>query len=1641
MSLFTNRLVMRLVTICLLITNFSLFGFNGDAKFFNNNKASFSFFNVGGVISSGSATCANNGEVIATANGGVGSPELYIFTLTSGPTANGQVYPTADYYDASTFTFEDLYPGTYQVTIEDANDLSNPPFIQTIQVLDETENLNFSLTPENPNCPGASTGSIEVNVSTGIGPYQYQIFSGPTGTATGLITDANPIYTFNGLPAGNYNIRVYDVCGDFQTRSYLLSDPTLTTLNLYTSGNPHIELISCTEAIYKVGAAGGTGSGTYTYEVLGGAPSGYVSSQNHGAFTLPINQAPYTFQVTDGCGQTATHTYSNPSAYLQWSAVSRDCSGWSLQIRTNWMFGPFTYTLTNVPSGYSGPMSNSTGAFDIPYGYVSYTVTDACGVTRSGSTTRTQEPIDINETLTNPTVDYCVEGKGRVQVRYNNSSNGAVGPVSFELTTVPAGFTGDSGPQGGSTFDELTPGNYVVTGSDACGNSDTHAFEIVDVLNVDVATSFTLNCVNSNSIEVNVTSNNSYHNSGTRRYRLRNANTNALVQSGTVYGSAPSTYTFNNLIAGDYYVEYYASSSCTYPSETVTISAYEQPSITPLSSYDCGAGFVTISGVITGGTAPYTFTLINNANNQVIATHTDCYFSNQDASLSYSVRIEDSCGNTTSSQVSSVNNGLGLVFQNETCGVLGEGFPIYLRNYRGMTYSWTFPDGTTYSGNDPRSNIGVLGMNDFGTYTVDVSTADGCRTQTLSTNFERCPLPPIDIDFDGVDDYLDATPFITNWTAGTIMGWVKIEHTSSGYLPNQYSIAGQENMRLYITSGRTPAFYVITQDQITASSNYPSNNIQVQPDPLFNVEMQNDLWYHVAGVFNSVDQTVKLYLNGELVGTETDSDLNSELVTKNFNGSPHIYSKREFTIGRYPTNTSVAGFGHFNGNIDEVRVFDTALTDNQIQQMVYQEIENNSGHVRGTIIPKDIQDLSNSEKVSWSNLQGYYPMTDIVDSKTIDYSTNANDATLHNITTVQEQTAPMPYATINDGAWTTENTWLHGDVWDITDTASNKDWSIIKIEHDLMASHDIKTLGLFIDSDKTLNTQGDHLVQNSWYLELNGTLDLEDDSQLVQTSTSDLVTSSTGKILRRQEGTASPYWYNYWSSPVGTLGATSLIDNNTAANNPNNTSFSLNMLKDESGFDTQFTSGYTGSNSISTYWLYTFKNGLTYWDWVRVSTSTALQSGVGYTQKGTGTVASEQQYIFEGKPNNGTILIDVDDVGGTGSLASVSKTDYLLGNPYPSALNIHKFIDDNEGVIKGFLQLWQQWSGSSHNLSEYNGGYAQVNKTGTVRASQFVGLEGDDTDGKEGTKIPTKYLPIGQGFIVEIEDDGDLPFSGKVEFNNSQRAFILESDADATDDQVGSVFSKTEKGKKTSEGSTSKTSASTEEAMQKIRLEFNSTSGPATRQELLLGFSEFTTDGYDYGYDAENSTASNNDLNLDLDGKNMNIQAYASITADKVVPLNFSSSGDNAFEISISETNNLEEDQVVYLRDNLTGTYFNLREDTAYGFTSEQGIFNDRFAIVFQSEQQSLSTEESKVTENHVYYQNSTNTLYVKKLNSDVSKLSLVNMRGQLVLELQDVSREQLENGLQFNNMSAGAYVVYMQTNTNEVLTKKIIVK
>ena len=168
--------------------------------------------------------------------------------------------------------------------------------------------------------------------------------------------------------------------------------------------------------------------------------------------------------------------------------------------------------------------------------------------------------------------------------------------------------------------------------------------------------------------------------------------------------------------------------------------------------------------------------------------------------------------------------------------------------------------------------------------------------------------------------------------------------------------------------------------------------------------------------------------------------------------------------------------------------------------------------------------------------------------------------------------------------------------------------------------------------------------------------------------------------------------------------------------------------------------------------------------------------------KGTGgeeTIDATQNYVFKGKPNSGTITLN---------LAPIQT--YLIGNPYPSALDADEFILDNlagrnaegKNVFNGALYFWDHFGlSNNHNLAEYEGGYATYTLTGGVPGINDSSLTLNNNI--SGLKTPQRYIPVGQGFFV----DADLALTpaisgttasvqgGTINFKNSQRVFMREA--------------------------------------------------------------------------------------------------------------------------------------------------------------------------------------------------------------------------------------------------------------------------
>jgi len=132
---------------------------------------------------------------------------------------------------------------------------------------------------------------------------------------------------------------------------------------------------------------------------------------------------------------------------------------------------------------------------------------------------------------------------------------------------------------------------------------------------------------------------------------------------------------------------------------------------------------------------------------------------------------------------------------------------------------------------------------------------------------------------------------------------------------------------------------------------------------------------------------------------------------------------------------------------------------------------------------------------------------------------------------------------------------------------------------------------------------------------------------------------------------------------------------------------------------------------------------------------------IGYATTGTVGSSSNQTKTFTGSSfNNGTYAIPCSD----------SNAGYLLvGNPYPSALNLSTFISENDS-IDGTVWLWNHQSAST-NGNNSSVDYATFNLLGGVASTS-------DT-----ATIPLGYAATGQGFFVRAIG------TDSIVFNNAQR--------------------------------------------------------------------------------------------------------------------------------------------------------------------------------------------------------------------------------------------------------------------------------
>ncbi|PNW28052.1 PKD-like domain-containing protein [Formosa algae] len=883
---------------------------------------------------------------------------------------------------------------------------------------------------------------------------------------------------------------------------------------------------------------------------------------------------------------------------------------------------------------------------------------------------------------------------------------------------------------------------------------------------------------------------------------------------------------------------------------------------------------------------------------------------------------------------------------------------VTLQANSNISGTWTaLPLGGVFSDvTDPNATFtGESGTDYTLTWSVVNEGLCGESSTTVAVNIPACT--GTDFDFNGTNTSVNFGNAYNLNGPFSIEIWAK-PNSSTGQqtlFSKRSASNAASGYDLTINNGNTIAFNWNNGNSISASG------------------LSTSRWYHIAVTYNG--SAYNLYIDGVLKTSQNGDGPQS-------NTSLALLGAVQSSL--LPTN-------YFDGWLDELRIWNTALSAQQIQEMMNQEIQNNGGSVRGSIIPVDI-----TGSLDWNtNLVGYYQMGSNIANGTLASANGATSGVLRNMTSTQQETAPLPYESNGDSDWDTAAAWMNADVNQLPNSGDIT-WNIVKIKNNVTLDKTTTVLGLIVE-DNTLTVPNNTPLYVSKYLKLDGNLKLEGEAQLIQSENSIVDYTGTGGLLRDQEGTTNVYNYNYWSSPVSTTGPDS------------ERTYKLSEVLHVGNTPVGWTANHDGAPgnppSISTRWLYLFENYTSdYANWHKIDENYDINVGLGYLMKGT----SNADYTFIGQPNNGDYLVNVS-----------AGYDALVGNPYPSAIDANAFITDNRNMLddggnNGEIRFWKQsTTNNTHVAKEYLGGYASLNLTG---GNPAVAPEDISGTGDADNYIPQRYIPVAQGFFITAGQTGNIMF------NNSQRIFKTEASGSST-------FLRTDE---TNEESTND--------IQRIRLSFKNPDN-ATRQ-LLLGFTpdNVATDDVDFGYDATNFESLSSDMLFLIKDKTYVIQGVGEFDETKQYPLALFIGKDGNIEISLNALENFETNIDVFIYDSYTDTYTQIN-NSKYQMHLDQGDYSDRYFLAF-NEDSRLDIVDNELSNISVNYLSKTDEVYIATPSHiNIKQVYLINTLGQTV-RVWNTTNATFSNTskIPVKHVSEGNYIVKVETDKGST-TKKISIK
>ncbi|MEZ4984449.1 MAG: hypothetical protein R2795_05320 [Saprospiraceae bacterium] len=520
----------------------------------------------------------------------VGGTPPYTITWTGGQ--NGSVTTNLPEYEIM-----DLPPGTYKVTVVDANGCMD---MQPNIIIYNTPVNLFTVTPNHGEC--GENGSVQVNINFGTPPFTLT-WNGPV-SGTQVYNSAS-INILNNLPGGTYSFVMTDANGCTDTETVVLD-----------TGTP-VEII--TALIYNecgqyntiwVDLVGGTPPYTITWQG-GQNGTGVTPTPAFEIYDLP----PGTYKVTvvdaNGCMdmQQDIIVYPAPINLFTATPISGICSGpGSIQINILAGTAPYNLTWTGPSAGTATLNSSSYVIPNLPAGTYTLTLTDVNGCTEVETVTVTtgEDGVILTTSVQNATclsmaaiTAQATGGDGTYVLAWTGPESG-----SANIGTAPF------------VINDLMPGTYTLTVDDGNGCDDSDNLTLTEPED-DFTISLTPSagtCTSAGQIAVNILG-------GTPPF--------TVSWSGASSGTSTISGQFiviPNLPAGSYSVNVVAADGC-FDNATTQVAPATGALVlnaTPVAGVCGGQGFINLT--VTGGSAPYTINwtgaetgaTVTNSNNVII---------------------------------------------------------------------------------------------------------------------------------------------------------------------------------------------------------------------------------------------------------------------------------------------------------------------------------------------------------------------------------------------------------------------------------------------------------------------------------------------------------------------------------------------------------------------------------------------------------------------------------------------------------------------------------------------------------------------------------------------------------------------------------------------------------------------------------------------------------------------------------------------------------------------------------------------------------------------------------------------------------------------------------------------------------------